>query len=135
MRIEEKKTGTFKCPHCGNKVLKQTGYCVTCKKKVKDPGETKKKKETILKDETLEILEIKEDVKIQQNESSIILEKGDRIEVLKEANMNNSTMINLSYTKIGIVLQALESFKTTSYAMKNYSVREIDSIIDKFMGA
>lgn len=25
---------TFKCPTCGTKVLKQTGYCVKCKKKV-----------------------------------------------------------------------------------------------------
>jgi len=27
---------TFKCPECGTKVLKQTGYCVKCKKKVKE---------------------------------------------------------------------------------------------------
>ena len=27
---------TFKCPECGSKVLKQTGYCVKCKKKVGD---------------------------------------------------------------------------------------------------
>jgi len=34
---EEKKAGTFKCPHCGTKVLKNTGFCVKCKKKV-EPG-------------------------------------------------------------------------------------------------
>ena len=27
---------TFKCPECGSKVLKQTNYCVKCKKKVGD---------------------------------------------------------------------------------------------------
>jgi len=27
---------TFKCPECDTKVLKQTGYCVKCKKKVKE---------------------------------------------------------------------------------------------------
>ena len=27
---------TFKCPTCGTKVLEQTGYCVKCKKKVKE---------------------------------------------------------------------------------------------------
>lgn len=32
--VEDKKSGTFKCPHCGGKVLKNTGYCVKCKKKV-----------------------------------------------------------------------------------------------------
>jgi DNA-directed RNA polymerase subunit RPC12/RpoP len=26
---------TFKCPKCGTKVLKNTGYCIKCKKKVK----------------------------------------------------------------------------------------------------
>ena len=30
-----KGADTFKCPSCGTKVLKQTGYCVKCKKKVK----------------------------------------------------------------------------------------------------
>jgi predicted RNA-binding Zn-ribbon protein involved in translation (DUF1610 family) len=30
---------TFKCPECGTKVLKQTGYCVKCKKKVKEANE------------------------------------------------------------------------------------------------
>lgn len=29
-------TGTFECPECGTKVLKNTGYCVKCKKKVKE---------------------------------------------------------------------------------------------------
>jgi len=36
---EEKKIGTFKCPECGSKVLKNTSYCVKCKKKVIDPAE------------------------------------------------------------------------------------------------
>jgi DNA-directed RNA polymerase subunit RPC12/RpoP len=36
---EEKKTGTFKCPICGSKVLRNTGYCVKCKKKVSPPSE------------------------------------------------------------------------------------------------
>lgn len=34
-------TGTFKCPECGGKVLKQTEYCLSCKKKVKPAGEKK----------------------------------------------------------------------------------------------
>jgi predicted RNA-binding Zn-ribbon protein involved in translation (DUF1610 family) len=29
-------TGTFKCPECGTGVLENTGYCVKCKKKVKE---------------------------------------------------------------------------------------------------
>ena len=29
-------TKTFKCPDCGAKVLEKTGYCMSCKKKVKN---------------------------------------------------------------------------------------------------
>jgi len=32
---------TFKCPECGTKVLQQTGYCVKCKKKVKEACDEK----------------------------------------------------------------------------------------------
>ena len=34
--IAADNTETFKCPECGTKVLKNTGYCVKCKKKVKE---------------------------------------------------------------------------------------------------
>ena len=33
-------TGTFECPNCGSKVLKNTGYCLKCKEKVKEAAET-----------------------------------------------------------------------------------------------
>lgn len=32
--LNEKNSGTFRCPNCGSKVLKKTKYCVKCKKKV-----------------------------------------------------------------------------------------------------
>ncbi len=35
-KIQVIEAETFKCPECGSKVLKQTGYCVKCKKKVGD---------------------------------------------------------------------------------------------------
>lgn len=34
--IADEKTETFKCPDCGTGVLKNTGYCVKCKEKVKE---------------------------------------------------------------------------------------------------
>lgn len=39
--IEEANTDTFKCPDCGGKVLTNTEYCVSCKKKVKNEKEKK----------------------------------------------------------------------------------------------
>ena len=45
----EGKGETFKCPECGTKVLKASGYCVKCKKKVgdskKDDDDKKDKKD------------------------------------------------------------------------------------------
>ena len=38
---------TFKCPHCGTEVLKNTGYCVKCEKKVKEAGARRSRDETL----------------------------------------------------------------------------------------
>ena len=42
---ESDNTDTFKCPDCGGKVLVNTGYCVSCKKKVEPPKGKEKKEE------------------------------------------------------------------------------------------
>jgi signal recognition particle GTPase len=42
---ESDNTDTFKCPDCGSKVLVNTGYCVSCKKKVEPPKGKEKKEE------------------------------------------------------------------------------------------
>jgi predicted DNA-binding WGR domain protein len=49
---------TFKCPECGTKVLKATGYCGKCKKKVEEKGAKKaqKKKSSSLKTAHLPLL-------------------------------------------------------------------------------
>jgi uncharacterized OB-fold protein len=35
--LDDAESKTAKCPKCGNKYLVQTGYCVSCKKKVAEP--------------------------------------------------------------------------------------------------
>lgn len=50
----EAKAETFECPKCGTNVLKQTGYCVKCKSKVKAKSaaeESEEKEEVVEKDE------------------------------------------------------------------------------------
>ena len=37
--MADDNTKTFKCPECDSKVLVNTGYCVSCKKKVKSEAE------------------------------------------------------------------------------------------------
>lgn len=68
---EKAKAETAKCPDCGNKYLVQTGYCVSCKKKVADPKSEKKKEE----------IEVMEDFRLPG--TGIILEVGDRITVYR----------------------------------------------------
>lgn len=54
--VEKKKMAMAKCPDCGNKYVKQTGYCMSCKKKIKDPNaKTNKKKDDKKKKESLDL--------------------------------------------------------------------------------
>jgi hypothetical protein len=46
--VEAKKMEMIKCPTCGGKVMAQTGYCLHCKKKIKDMK--KKAGEEVVKD-------------------------------------------------------------------------------------
>ena len=46
-RIAADNTETFKCPNCGTKVLKNTGYCVKCKEKVKEASEVRVARELV----------------------------------------------------------------------------------------
>lgn len=45
----QEESDTFKCPDCGKKVLKKTGYCLSCKKKVEEPKKEDSKKEELEK--------------------------------------------------------------------------------------
>ena len=39
--VKKEAAETMKCPTCGTKVLKATGYCLKCKKKIKKEDDTK----------------------------------------------------------------------------------------------
>jgi len=91
--------GTFKCPICGTKVLIASKYCMKCKKKVTPPAGTKEpaKKDDKKDDKKKEALnlgavyEIFEAVKIRQENCDILLEDGDRIQIIKENNYPDNT--------------------------------------------
>ena len=51
---KEESTDTFECPTCGGKVLSSTSYCLSCKKKVKNPSEKDDKKDDDKKDDKKE---------------------------------------------------------------------------------
>jgi len=70
--VIEEKSKTAKCPECGNKYLVQTGYCVSCKKKIAEPKSEKKKEE----------IEVTEEFRLPGTD--IILEVGDKVSVFKK---------------------------------------------------
>lgn len=79
---ENDNNETAKCPDCGNKYLVKTGYCLTCKKKVK------------------ESIFIKSDFRIPGTD--IILEAGDRImPIIKEADSPIINYITKTYKNSG----------------------------------
>lgn len=99
---EEKEAGkadTIKCPTCGSKVLKATGYCLKCKKKIGGGGDGKKeqkkeqkgKKEKSAAEEVVASLDEIADVLEKQGDPTLLklayeLDKvSDVIEGKKEA--------------------------------------------------
>ena len=69
-KMNEKGSKTAKCPDCGGKYLVNTGYCVSCKKKVAEP----KSESVVIKSE------------FQIPGTDIMLEAGDSIRILKESH-------------------------------------------------
>ena len=94
--IEAGNTDTFKCPTCGSKVLVNTGYCLSCKKKVKVPDDKKpaEKKDDKKDDKKKEsvILDIQEEISFISEDHRVTLEKGDRIEVVNESKLNEDIL-------------------------------------------
>lgn len=115
----EKEAGkgeTMKCPTCGTKVLKATGYCLKCKKKIKG-GDSKKdedkddKKEDKKKEGKKE--EKKEDKKDKKKEAAAnIVASLDEIAGLLE-NQNDPELLKLAYD-IDKVSDVIEGKKEAS---------------------
>lgn len=121
---EAGKADTMKCPTCGTKVLKATGYCLKCKKKIKG-GEKKEGKE-----------EDKKEDKKEKEAALKVAESLDEIAGLLEAQ-NEPELMKLAYEidKVSDVLEGkkeastLESDSDEPY-MKQYfhaGARETDS--------
>jgi DNA-directed RNA polymerase subunit RPC12/RpoP len=121
---EAGKADMIKCPDCGSKVLKATGYCLKCKKKIK--GDDKKKEEVK-----------KDDKKKKEKEAAAkVAEALDEIAGLLESQ-NNPELTKLAYEldRVSDVLEGrkeastLESDSDEPY-MKQYfhaGARETDS--------
>lgn len=125
---EAGKADMIKCPDCGSKVLKATGYCLKCKKKIKGDD---KKKEEVKKDDK------KDDKKKKEKEAAAkVAEALDEIAGLLESQ-NNPELTKLAYEldRVSDVLEGrkeastLESDSDEPY-MKQYfhaGARETDS--------
>jgi DNA-directed RNA polymerase subunit RPC12/RpoP len=128
---EAGKADMIKCPDCGSKVLKATGYCLKCKKKIK--GSEKKKDED--KDDNKS--DKKDDKKKKEKEAAAKVAVAlDEIAGLLESQ-NNPELTKLAYEldRVSDVLEGrkeastLESDSDEPY-MKQYfhaGARETDS--------
>lgn len=104
---EAGKGATIKCPTCGTNVLKATGYCLKCKKKIKvddskkDEGKDKKKEDK------------KEDKKDKKKEAAAnIVASLDDIAGLLE-KQNDPELLKLAY-EIDKVSDVIEGKKEAS---------------------
>jgi uncharacterized OB-fold protein len=86
--LKEASTATAKCPTCGNKYLKQTNYCLTCKKKVNKEDDSKEKEE-----------------KCDKKKESIENENQDKIEEARDGFTIVWITSNYSVVKSGIMDQ------------------------------
>ena len=80
---EKASSKTAKCPTCGNKYLVATGYCLTCKKKVKGAKKKDDKKKSESRDASLTIQQ-----EVELPGTDIVLEKGDRVEIVSENSLS-----------------------------------------------
>lgn len=89
---EEKtaKAETFKCPTCGTKVLKQTGYCVKCKKKVKPKQAAEE-----------EIVEEKDAAKKKEEEKEMDKWSKEATDAVSRALVSDVFDIDISKKKAG----------------------------------
>lgn len=100
---EAGKAEMIKCPDCGSKVLKATGYCLRCKKKIKG-GEKK--------DDDKDKKEDKKDDKKEKEAAAKVAESLDEIAGLLEAQKDPELM-KLAY-EIDRVSDVLEGKKEAS---------------------
>lgn len=126
---KEAAAETFKCPTCGNKVLKKTGYCVVCKKKVKPKEAGSEKKAT---EEKEEYRSATEEIVSQIDEIAETLEKQNDPKLMKYAYQLDLVSEVLEGKKEA---KALESEADEEY-MKKYFVagaRETDADENRYM--
>lgn len=107
---EAGKAEMIKCPDCGSKVLKATGYCLRCKKKIK--GGEKKDDDKDKKEDKKDDKNDKKDDKKEKEAAAKVAESLDEIAGLLEAQKDPELM-KLAY-EIDRVSDVLEGKKEAS---------------------
>lgn len=130
---EAGKGATMKCPTCGTNVLKATGYCLKCKKKIKG-GDSKKEEDKGEKKE-----DKKEDKKDKKKEAAAnIVASLDEIAGLLE-NQNEPELLKLAYEidKVSDVIEGkkeastLESDSDEPFMRKFFKAGDLESDSDE----
>jgi hypothetical protein len=112
---EAGKAEMIKCPDCGSKVLKATGYCLKCKKKIKGGDKKKDDDKDDKKDDKKEDKkeDKKDDKKKKEKEAAIAVAASlDEIAGLLESQ-NDPELLKLAY-ELDKVSDVLEGRKEAS---------------------
>lgn len=102
---EKEAAETIKCPDCGTKVLKATGYCLKCKKKIK--GDKKEDKKDDKKEDKKEAPKKDADKAKKEKEAALkVAESLDEIASLLESQ-NDPELVKLAFEidKVSDVLE------------------------------
>ena len=129
---EAGKAEMVKCPDCGSKVLKATGYCLSCKKKIKGS----EKKEAAAKvaaslDEIAGLLESQKDPELMKLAYEI-----DRVSDVLEGRKEASTLESDSdepYMKQFFQAGAIQTDSDEPY-MKTFNTDKSTELKNKFQG-
>ena len=94
-----------------------------------DKATTQISKEVLGKEESVKIITIEEEIAIvQEDGTKVILEAGDKIELLKEAST-----ITLDPNMALLMAQALTEFKKTGLFKRNWTEEEWDFVYERII--
>jgi len=132
---EKNAAETFKCPTCDTNVLKKTGYCVKCKKKVGDKPEKKEASEKTAAQRVVEALDEIAGLLESQNDPELVklafeIDKvSDMLEGNKEASVLEGDK-DEPYMKAHFKAGAPETDKDEPY-MKEFNTDTSTELKDK----
>jgi len=136
---------TAKCPKCGSKYLVNTGYCMSCKKKVADPKKddkkddkdsdkekNDKKKEQFIRQHKIDRIVEKITDKFKDRKTFFVFHDKDTDYVMESIDYDDAfkeVLTQWDWKHEGYDIQEAQEF--ISKQLKEYSVKDIEDLVTK----